>query len=437
MGSRKAASRIEPGPSSARVGVLASRPDARKIAALSIPELEARLTPESRRTALAMMDWIARSSQGGKEVGSIVQLLCERLVAAGVPLDRYVSSTTMVTADHDAIGRIWRPDGGVEERIYISPDEGDPEYLTSPFHEAATTGAWVDLWLPETPDERFGVVPQLKAEGLVHYICVPMQLTNSADAWLTFATKRATGFSEQDLLIIAFMLPVLMMRIDARVGWTTLDKLLRTYVGEEPHQAILAGRAKRGQTTVITAAMMVADLRDSTGHVAGVDATAAVQLFNDLFDCLVPDIEVCRGEVLKYLGDGLLAIFREEEGSPPAAERALAAAEAALAAVDSANAARPTRRPMEIGIALHYGEVAYGNIGSGSRLDFTVIGRDVALASRIAGMNGPLGLPLLMSGAFASHLAHELQSAGAHPARGFEDPVEVFRPKDALAATPA
>ncbi len=415
MGSRTATSLSEPGTASTRAGPRPSRPGARDIAALSLSEIDARFTPERRLTALAMIDWIA-SPQERAEIGSIVQALCERLVAIGVPLDRYASSTTMVTADHDAIGRIWRP------------DEQDSDYLTSPFYEATATGAWVELWLPDTPDERFGIVPQLKAEGLVDYICIPMRLTNGADAWLTFATKRATGFSEQDVLLLAFLLPVLMMRIDARVGWVTLDKLLRTYVGEEPHQAILAGRAKRGQTTVITAAMMVADLRDSTGHVAGVDATAAVQLFNDLFDCLVPDIEACRGEVLKYMGDGLLAIFREEEGSPPAAERALAAAEAALAAVERANAAHAKRRPMEVGIALHFGEVAYGNIGSGSRLDFTVIGRDVALASRIAGMNGPLGLPLLMSGAFASHLAHEVQSAGAHPARGFEHPVEVFRP---------
>ena len=427
MGSRTATSLSEPGTASTRAGPRPSRPGAREIAALSLSEIDARFTPERRLTALAMIDWIA-SPQERAEIGSIVQALCERLVAIGVPLDRYASSTTMVTADHDAIGRIWRPDGGVEELIYVSPDEQDSDYLTSPFYEATATGAWVELWLPDTPDERFGIVPQLKTEGLVDYICIPMRLTNGADAWLTFATKRATGFSEQDVLLLAFLLPVLMMRIDARVGWVTLDKLLRTYVGEEPHQAILAGRAKRGQTTVITAAMMVADLRDSTGHVAGVDATAAVQLFNDLFDCLVPDIEACRGEVLKYMGDGLLAIFREEEGSPPAAERALAAAEAALAAVKRANAAHAKRRPMEVGIALHFGEVAYGNIGSGSRLDFTVIGRDVALASRIAGMNGPLGLPLLMSGAFASHLAHEVQSAGAHPARGFEHPVEVFRP---------
>lgn len=427
MGSRTATSLSEPGIASTRAGPRPSRPGAREIAALSLSEIDVRFTPERRLTALAMIDWIA-SPQERAEIGSIVQALCERLVAIGVPLDRYASSTTMVTADHDAIGRIWRPDGGVEELIYVSPDEQDSDYLTSPFYEATATGAWVELWLPDTPDERFGIVPQLKAEGLVDYICIPMRLTNGADAWLTFATKRATGFSEQDVLLLAFLLPVLMMRIDARVGWVTLDKLLRTYVGEEPHHAILAGRAKRGQTTVITAAMMVADLRDSTGHVAGVDATAAVQLFNDLFDCLVPDIEARRGEVLKYMGDGLLAIFREEKGSLPAAERALAAAEAALAAVERANAAHAKRRPMEVGIALHFGEVAYGNIGSGSRLDFTVIGRDVALASRIAGMNGPLGLPLLMSGAFASHLAREVQSAGAHPARGFEHPVEVFRP---------
>lgn len=436
MSSQDSADLSEPAAPFPSEPMATARVAAAEIAVLSIPEIQARLTAEGRRIALALLDWVGNPHQR-TEIGSLIESFCERLVDAGVPLDRYGSSTTMVTADHDAIGRIWRPEGGVEERVYVSPDEEDTDYLTSPFYEAASSGQWVELWLPETPDERFGVVAELKAVGLVHYLCIPMRLTNGAEAWLTFATKTATGFSEQNLLLLAFILPVLMMRIDARVGWVTLDKLLRTYVGEEPHQAILAGRAKRGQTTVITAAMLVADLRDSTGHVADSDATAAVKLFNDLFDCLVPDIEGRRGEVLKYLGDGLLAIFREEEEGPRAAERALAAAEAALAAVERANAAHPQRRPMDVGIALHFGEVAYGNIGSGSRLDFTVIGRDVALASRIAGMNGPLGVPLLMSASFVAHLGREVQSVGSHPARGFEQAVEVFRPALLPATTPA
>ena len=400
-----------------------------EIAALSLNEVLARLEPDRAVPALALVDWLNGSPQR-EIVESIVEHLCARLIAAGIPLDRYGSSTSMVTADHDAIGRVWRRDEGVEEVVYVRPDVEVNDYRDSPFYASAETRTWLELWLPDTPDSRFGVVASLKAFGLTHYICVPMWLTNGANGWITFATKRATGFSEQDLLVMAIVLPPLMSRIDSRVGWTTLDKLLRTYVGDEPHTAILAGRAKRGQVSTIRAAMLVADLRDSTGHTAEISAVEAVDLFNNLFDCLVPPVESRHGEVLKYLGDGLLAIFREStDVMRDAAARALQAAEAAMAAVEAWNAAHPAHRPMQIGIALHYGEIAYGNIGSGSRLDFTVIGRDVGLATRIAGMNAKLGQPLLLSAAFVGHLEGQAERIGVFPARGFRESVEVFRPK--------
>lgn len=418
-----------PAHASASTQVASERPTAAEIAALPMTEVLARLEPGRATHALALVDWLSGSRQREFK-GSIVEDLCARFLAAGVPLDRYGSSTSMVTADHDAIGRIWRRDEGVEEVVYVRPDDADNVYRESPFYAAAEARQWLELWLPDTPDSRFGIVASLKASGLTHYFCVPMWLTNGANGWITFATKAAAGFSEQDLLVMSLVLPSLMARIDSRVGWTTLDKLLRTYVGDEPHTAILAGRAKRGQVSTIRAAMLVADLRDSTGHTAEISVVQAVDLFNNLFDCLVPPVESRRGEVLKYLGDGLLAIFREStDVRHDAAARALQAAEAAIAAVEDWNAANPAHRPMQIGIALHYGEVAYGNVGSGSRLDFTVIGRDVGLATRIAGMNAELGQPLLLSAAFVGHLKGEAERIGLFPARGFRDPVEVFRPK--------
>ncbi len=402
------------------------------IAALSLGEILALLHPSRVLGAMAIVDFLSRQRGPDALNASIVDTvegLCQLLVAAGLPLDRYGSSTSMVTSEHDAIGRIWRRDKGVEQIVYVRPEDDDLTYRESPFYEAAETRRWVELWLPETADARFGIVASLKAQGLTHYLCVPMRLFNGANGWMTFATKHPAGFSEQDLLTIAFILPSLACRIDGRVGWLTLDKLLRTYVGDEPHVAILAGHAKRGQVTTIEAAMLVADMRDSTGHTARLTAVEAVSLFNELFDCLVPPIESRRGEVLKYIGDGLLGMFRETDSAVDACDRALDAAWAAQAAVVARNAATPDRRPIQIGIALHFGEIAYGNVGSGSRLDFTVIGRDVALASRIEAMNAKLGQSLLMSAAFAARVGAVTERVGLYPARGFDQPIEVFRPR--------
>ena len=224
-------------------------------------------------------------------------------------------------------------------------------------------------------------------------------------------------------------MPAVARTIDSRVGWDTLDRLLRTYVGDEPHRAILGGNVKRGQVATIRSAILFADMRDSTGHTADLSALEAVDLFNIVFDRLVPPIELRRGEVLKYLGDGLLAIFREGKGPDcDAAGRALAAAEEALANLTNLNAERPGKRPVEVGIALHFGEAAYGNVGSGLRLDFTVIGRDVGLASRIGTMNARLGEPLLLSEAFVERLRRPVMPLGAFAARGFASRLAVFRP---------
>src|SRR3954447_3941624 len=144
-----------------------------------------------------------------------------------------------------------------------------------------------------------------------------------------------------------------------------------------------------------------ADMRDYTRRSATLAPEAAVELLNDYFDCLVPPIEAEGGEVLKYMGDGLLAIFREpEDDSGRAAQSALTAAVETLARLEAANGEGRFRPAITAGIALHHGEAAYGNVGSGARLGFTVIGPDVNLGSRIAQLNKTIDEPLLMSKPF-------------------------------------
>lgn len=385
---------------------------------------------KARRHALMdLIEMLLRHLPADAVTSIVVQELCERINVMGVPLDRYASSTAVLTPEHDAMGRVWVKDKGVTENVYIRPPGEDPDYKSSPFYEAATTEDWVELWLPETPDDRFGIVPELKASGYTHYLCIPFLLTNEANGWFTLATKAAAGFSREDIASFALFFPIVARIVDSRVGWSTLDRLLRTYVGDEPHRAILDGNVKRGQVSTIRSAILFADMRDSTGHTAEISAVQAVDLFNAVFDRLVPPIESRHGEVLKYIGDGLLAIFRDGSGSDyDAADHALAAAQEALENIDAFNASRPGQRPMEIGIALHFGEAAYGNVGSGLRLDFTVIGRDVGLASRIGGFNARLGEPLLLSEAFVERLRRPVLPLGAFEARGFSIPLAVFKP---------
>ena len=427
---------IEPSVAETRTGPTRKLLNAAKIAELPPEELDRLAGPERSRDVALLSDWVIRFSREALVPAEMIEQLCERLVGIGIPLDRYGSAVETLHAESDAIGRLWIRDQGVTERIYVSADNPDSEetYLRSPYYASMLSRSWLELWLPDTPDDAFGVVGELRADGYTHYLCVPIFLMNGTNAWLTFATRAPAGFSKADIATLARLVPSLSLLIEFRSTWTTLKTLLRTYVGHEPQQAILRGNTKRGQVSTITSAMLFADMRDSVGHTADLSAEAAVGVFNTLFDCLVPAIESRGGEVLKYIGDGLLAIFREPEDCTAcdASERALLAAEAALQAIAERNAAHPNEAPMHVGIALHYGEAAYGNVGSGVRLDFTVIGRDVGLASRIANMNRPLNEPLLMSVAFVTRLRRNVVSLGAFPARGFREPVEVFRPDEGL-----
>ena len=387
------------------------------------------LLGRSRAYAIGLVsDWLIRRARARALPAETITLFCERLMALGLPLDRYGSSTEILDSEHDAIARLWRRGRGVSERTYAR-EEGDTDYLASPFREAAETGRTVELWLPDTPDSRFDIVSELKADGFQHYLCVPFDLMIGGHGWVTFATAKPGGFTPVEVAALARLLPSIALLIDLRSTSVSLDRLLRTYVGDEPHRAILRGNTKRGQVSTIRAAILVADMRDSVSRTVALGAIEAVDLFNAFFDCLVPPIESRGGEVLKYLGDGLLAIFRERKDSPEgAADRALAAARRALAMLEIHNAARADERPIEAGFALHYGETAYGNVGSGVRLDFTVIGKDVALASRIAALNRELNEPVLMSDDFAKRLSVAVARVGASDLRGFAGAVEVFRP---------
>ncbi len=402
--------------------------EAAAIVELSPEALDAILGPEMRAAAQGISDWLIRHARDTSLAVTMIGQLCDRLVAIGVPLDRYGSSTEVLDAEHDAVARLWLRGQGVTERTYVRDGE-DLTYKTSPFFETAETGRPVELWLPTTDDERFGIVAELKAEGFVHYICMPNVLMNGGHGWVTFATRRPTGFSRQDIAVLARILPAIAILIDIRSTWLSLDKLLRTYVGDEPHRAILRGNTKRGQVSTIRSAILFADMRNSVGYTIDLDAVSAVGVFNAFFDCIVPAIERRHGEVLKYIGDGLLAIFRDSKaGGEDAADRALAAATEALEVLQKRNQSHPAEPPIEAGMALHYGEAAYGNIGSGIRLDFTVIGKDVALASRIGGVNRTLSQPVLMSSAFVERLHGPSERVGVFSARGFKDPIEVFRP---------
>ena len=221
------------------------------------------------------------------------------------------------------------------------------------------------------------------------------------------------------------IVPALRSASELKLLRTIETTLLTTYVGTAAGQRILAGHVKRGKVETLDAALMFCDLRGFTALSNQLPEERVLELLNIYFDQVVPAIEASDGEILKFMGDGVFAYFHRENGAAASCVAAFAAAHAALARLKSAS--KQAGCDLQAGIALHHGKVSYGNIGSGSRLDFTVIGRDVNLANRIQGVCALTGQSLLMSDRFAGLLAApRIVSIGRNKLRGIAEPVELF-----------
>lgn len=199
--------------------------------------------------------------------------------------------------------------------------------------------------------------------------------------------------------------------------------LLDTFVGPGPARRILAGHIRRGQMETLHTALMLCDMRGFTSLSNRLPGARMLELLDLYFDQVLPAVAGAGGEILKFMGDAVLAFF---PGSPPEAACA-AALHAAEEACTRLTAFAATDPPLAATIALHYREVSYGNIGSGRRLDFTLIGPDVNLVSRIQAVGSRTDHPLLMSRRFAEMLPPDRTAlAGTYNLKGFAEPIDLY-----------
>jgi len=387
----------------------------------------ATLSNERLRLTLAVRDWLVGEARDVSDPNVILEGLSLRLRDAGLPIDQAISAIELRHAERAANARIWEFGSPAREHLY-GHDRGSEATGRRPLAEAHRLNQWVFSWLPDLPDDTYDIVPALKAAGYTQHIAVPVVLPNGMHNGFTFATRAPNGFSDEDIAVLRSIVPTLAALQEILALRRVMREVMRMYVGNEPHLRILSGDVRRGEVLRIRAAILFADMRDFTGLTSHLSEEAATALVNDYYDCIVPPIDERGGEVLKFMGDGILAIFRAgEDSGSEACLRAFAAARAGLLRVARHNEESNTR--FGVGIALHFGNAAFGNVGSGARLDYTVIGRDVNLASRLADLCGELGEGLLLSDIFQSHLSEqELRELGAFPLKGVTEAQAVFAP---------
>ena len=257
---------------------------------------------------------------------------------------------------------------------------------------------------PDCPSD-FVILDELRAEGVTDYLIQPLEFSDGQIHAISWTTTRPGGFSDADLAALEAIRRPLARLTEIYALRRVLATLLATYVGRSTGQRILEGRIRRGDIERIHAVILLADLRGFTRLSDTLPGDRVIELLNGWFDALVPAIEAAGGEVLKFIGDGLLAIFPVGAEPATACGAALAAVGAAREALAAFNAGLRARGQAELryGMALHRGEVLYGNIGSATRLDFTTIGPAVNLTARLETLARDLGRDLLVSAAFAAH----------------------------------
>jgi adenylate cyclase len=351
--------------------------------------------------------------------------LCDRLVACGIPLWRV--AVFVNTLHPQIVGRrfVWHPGADVEISEGRFGLFDTPEFRDNPVARVYATKNAIRRRLAD-PDcaMDFPILLELCAEGVTDYLALPLFFTDGAVQLVTCTTRQPGGFTDAQIAGIEAIITPLARVAEIRALRRTASTLLDTYVGHDAGERILAGRIRRGDIEEIHAAIWLSDMRGFTALSDRQPPRELIHLLNRYFDCQVPVILDHGAEVLKFMGDGLLAIFTIAGDETEVCKRALAAARQAQEQV--AALSRSAMPGLRFGLALHIGDVLYGNIGSGNRLDFTCIGPAVNFAARIEKLAGQLGREILASGEFASHCRGEFVGLGEFTLPGFTTAQQVF-----------
>lgn len=381
----------------------------------------------------AVTDWLGNGARPSSGPVQLMADLGDRLVAAGLPLWRV--GVFVQTLHPEIFGRnfIWRP--GQEVTVGSAPYgiQDSEEFLASPLRRLYNEGQEVRYRLDAPESRAFPFFDDMRAEGVTDYIAIPLHFLDGAIHGSSWTTRHPQGFTDDAIHALRVVVPPLTRLVEViglrRIASTLLD----TYVGSRAGGRILAGQIRRGHAESMRAAIWLSDMRRFTALSDRLPAEAVVEILNRFFDCQVAPILAHGGEVLKFMGDGLLAVFPileagDGDDSEMVCGRVLSAAREASAGV--AALSNPTldnvMEQIRFGVGLHVGKVLYGNIGGGNRLDFTCIGPAVNLAARLEKIAGTLGRTIVASAGFSAVSGAPWVDLGDFPITGFASTERVY-----------
>lgn len=374
--------------------------------------------------------WMMTEGRCSDDPLKVVAHFSSTLIKAGVPLWRTNISQRFANPLLLAWGVVWTPDGTeiydvTHTQMLTNSYIGSGfEYIFAnqrPLHKSLR-----DLD-PET--EHLSYIEFADAGGTDYYATL-LDYGDGSQHGCTFTSQSIDGFSHQHLELIEAAKPGLASAMEPMTMRKSSKSLLRTYLGDGPCEAVWHGTIQRGERTTLEAVVMFSDLR---GFTALSDSSSETEVFNALdgyFDVVVQSVEEMGGDVLKFMGDGILSIFPIQATTDRVhqCQQAALAAKGVLVGLASLNVGRAeeSKPSLEVGIGINVGQVSYGNIGSPGRLDFTVLGGAVNVASRIEGLTKSIGHRVLVTSAIAEATPELFTACGSHEVRGIARPIELF-----------
>ena len=361
--------------------------------------------------------------------------LCAWVLDAGIPICRSTLGLELLHPLQRGEQFVWTAEGSHVLKNLRADLDKSGAYLRSPIRIVDETGRYYRRRLG-SPVEDVPFLEELRTRGATDYVIYPLPFGDRRRTCVaSFATRDEAGFTEVDIRRLELASIIFSPYAERFVLRRIAVDLLDTYVGHRSGERVFNGQIQRGTAETIQAAILMVDLRRFTRFSDEHAISLVVSTLNDFFEQMAAAVDEQSGEVLKFMGDGLLAIF-PDSGNAVAAScaAALAAGRGALKRLNAMNLERSQRheQPLAIGLALHVGEVAYGNIGGRSRLDFTVIGPAVNHTNRLLELAKRLDVSAVASEAFERQCGEELASLGMHRLRDVDSPQVIYSlPRDA------
>lgn len=384
-----------------------------------------------------LVRWLLREGGHARSLVDFVDNFIPQLRAEGVAVDRFSLNLRLLHPLFAACSLWWTPERGTVRNNWLRALEGGEAFQSSPIAKIYSERAPIRRRLVGAALEsvEFPVLREFQARGGTDYLAMPLVGSDGSVWAISYVTNAPGGFDDDALARLDQLAPALALVVELWSHRELSATLLETYVGRTTGRRVLEGSIARGDRERLRAVVWYCDLRGYTRLSEANSPDLVLTLLDHYFEAVVGPVREHDGEVLKFMGDGMLAIFPiapagDEDGElheRAVCRAALTAARAAVARVAALEPPPGLQERVRFGLALHVGEVVYGNIGAAERLDFTVIGRAVNEASRVEGMCKPLGQSLLVTRAFAAHCPDGLlRSLGEHTLRGVAAPQELL-----------